>query len=235
VLTPTSKDAEMPDTYQVQPRSVAGKAVRKLRREGVLPASIYGRGLESVAVQLPYMVARDLMNSHGYNSLISVQVEGESQTRPVVVKQVDQHPVTRELWHLDFYQVDLTCKISGPVAIHFTDESPAVNEKSGVLVIHADTVEVEALPADMPESLEVSLASLDDYDTYLYAKDIATGEGVTVVSDPEFLLAAVTRPRLVAEADEIAEGEQAEEGAEAEGAEGEAAEGEGAGEGSSEE
>ncbi|MCA9847566.1 MAG: 50S ribosomal protein L25 [Dehalococcoidia bacterium] len=205
----------MTDAYQVQPRTVVGKAVSKLRREGTLPASIYGRGLESVAVQLPYVVARDLMNAHGYNSLINVQVEGESKPRPVVVKQVDQNPVTRELWHVDFYQVDLTRKISGPVPVHFVGESPAVRDLGGIFVMHADSVEVEALPADMPEALEVSLDSLTDFDTYLYAKDIQTGAGVTVISDPEHLLAAITRPRIVAEAaaEEIAEGEQEAEAA----------------------
>lgn len=202
----------MTDAYQVHPRATTGKAVAKLRREGVLPASIYGRGLESVAIQLPYIVARDLMNQWGYNSLINLQVEGEAKPRPVVVKQVDQHPVTRELRHLDFYQVDLSRKISGPVPVHFVDEAPAVNEKNGILVVHADSVEVEALPAEMPEALEVSLSSLDDYDTYLYAKDIKTGPGIAVITDPDHLLAAVTRPRITAEAAaEIAEGEQAAE------------------------
>ncbi|MGE3960476.1 MAG: 50S ribosomal protein L25 [Dehalococcoidia bacterium] len=216
----------MPDAYQVQPRTVVGKAVAKLRRDGTLPASIYGRGLESVAVQLPYVVARDLMNAHGYNSLINVQVEGEAKPRPVVVKQVDQNPVTRELWHLDFYQVDLTRKISGPVPVHFVGESPAVRDRGGILVTHSDSVEVEALPADMPEALEVSIESLADFDSYLHAKDIKTGPGVTVISDPEHLLAAITRPRIVSEAaeEEIVEGEQeATEGGE-EAAEGEASE-----------
>ncbi|MDA1010442.1 MAG: 50S ribosomal protein L25 [Chloroflexi bacterium] len=212
----------MPDMFQVQPRSVAGKAVKKLRREGVLPASVYGRGLETVSVQLPYVVARDLMNTFGYNSLINLQIEGEAQPRPVVVKQVAQDPVSRQLWHLDFYQVDLNRKISGPVAVHFVDESPAVREQGGVLVIHADSLVVEALPADMPESLEVSLASLDEFDTYLYAKDITTAEGITIITDGDHLLAAVTRPRLAVEGDAdaeeaIAEGEQGEEGAASEG------------------
>ena len=100
-----------------------------------------------------------------------------------------------------------------------------------MLVIHADTVEVEALPADMPESLEVSLESLVEFDTYLYAKDIKTGAGVEIISDPEYLLAAVTRPRLATEAEadaeaaELAEGEQqAEDGGEAAAEGGEAAE-----------
>ena len=87
----------MPDLYQVQPRTVVGKAVKKLRRDGVLPASIYGRGVDSVAVEIPYIVARDLMNSSGYNSLINLQVEGESKPRPVVVKHVKQDPVSRAL------------------------------------------------------------------------------------------------------------------------------------------
>jgi len=220
----------MTDAFQVQPRTVVGKTVARLRRDGVLPASIYGRGIESVAVQLPYVVARDLMNSHGYNSLITLQVEGEGKPRPVVVKQVAQNPVTRELWHLDFYQVDLTRKISGPVSVHFTGESPAARDLNGVLVIHADTVEVEALPADMPESLEVSLESLAEFDTYLYAKDIKTGAGVEVISDPEFMLAAVTRPRIAtdaeadAEAADLVEGEQEAEGGEEPSAEADASE-----------
>lgn len=220
----------MPDSIQVQPRTVVGKAVKRLRHEGVLPASIYGRGIESVAVQLPYVVARDLMNKQGFNSLVNVQIEGEPKPRPVVVKQVDQHPVTRELRHLDFYQVDLNRKISGPVPVQFVGESPAARDMGGIFVMHADSVEVEALPADMPEALEVSIESLTDFDSYLYAKDIRTSEGVTIVSDPEYLLAAITRPRLAGttgdEGEEIVEGEQpeaAEEGA-AEAAEGEGGE-----------
>ena len=212
----------MPDAYQVQPRTVVGKAVKRLRRDGVLPASIYGRGIESVAVQLPYVVARDLMNAHGYNALITIQVEGEGKPRPVVVKQVDQDPVSRQLWHVDFYQVDLSRKISGPVPVHFIDESPAVRDLGGVFVMHADSVVVEALPADMPIALEVSMDSLTEFDTYLYAKDVKTGAGVEVVSDPDTLLAAITRPRLALDSSDeegIVEGEQAEGEAAAEGGE----------------
>ncbi len=76
----------MPDTYAVEPRTVTGKNVARLRREGVLPAVIYGRGLESLNVQLPYVDARDLMNEHGKSTLIKVQVAGEAEPRPVVVR-----------------------------------------------------------------------------------------------------------------------------------------------------
>lgn len=211
----------MTDKYQIQPRTTTGKAVKKLRREGVLPASIYGRGIESVAVQLPYIAARDLMNEHGYNSLIHLTVDGESKSRPVVVKQVAQDPVSRTLWHIDFLQVDLTRKISGPVPVRFVGEAPAIRDHGGVLVIHSDTIEVEALPSDMPEALEISLDSLTELDSYLHAKEIQVPAGVEIITDGEHLMAAITRPRIVVDEDaaELAEGEQAEDAAEAEGGE----------------
>lgn len=209
----------MTDTYQVQPRTTTGKAVRKLRREGILPASIYGRGVESVAVQLPYLEARDLMNAHGMNSLINLKLEGEAAMRPVVVRKIDQDPVSRQLRHVDFYQVDLKRKISGAVPVHFVGESPAVHELNGVMVHHSDSVEVEALPADMPEALEVSVEGLTELNAHLLVKDIVVPAGVTILTDPEHLLAAVTPPRLQAEDEaEVIEGEQpAEAAAEADG------------------
>ena len=202
----------MPDAIQVQPRTVLGKDVKKLRREGVIPASVYGRGVESVAIQLDYIAARDMMNAHGYNTLLNLSIEGEAKPRPVVVKKVDQHPVDRTLRHIDFLQVDLTRKITGPVPVHFTGEAPAIVSHGGVLVIHADSVEVEALPADMPEAIEVSLDGLEELDSYLYASEIKAVAGVTVISPDDFLLAAINRPRLIVEgeADEIVEGEQEE-------------------------
>lgn len=202
----------MTDTYQVQQRTTTGKSVKKLRREGILPASIYGRGVDSVAVQLPYLQARDMMNLHGTNSLVNVQVEGESSTRPVMVKKVAQDPVSRVLWHIDFLQVDLTRKVTGPVPLHFTGEAPAVHDHGGVVVHQSDSIEVEALPADMPDAIEVSLAGLKEIDQHLLAKDVVLPRGVTLITDPEHMLAAVTRPRVAVEdeaaAGEVIEGEQ---------------------------
>lgn len=200
----------MTDTYQVQPRTVQGKSVRKLRREGVLPASIYGRGIESVAVQLPYIAARDMMNAHGFNMLVNVQIEGEAKARPVVVRKVDQDPVTRQLRHVDFYQVDLTRKISGAVPLTFIGEAP-ITHQGGVVMHQADAIEVEALPADLPESIEVTLDGLTDFDSRITIADIRPPQGVTILADPELLLVGVTRPRVASEEEaEIVEGEQPE-------------------------
>ena len=107
----------MPDTYAAEPRTTLGKHVARLRREGVLPANVFGRGLESVAVQINVRISRELLRSHGTNTLVSLQIAGEDVPRPVVVRNVGRHPVTHIPLHLDFYQVDLSRPITGPVPV----------------------------------------------------------------------------------------------------------------------
>ncbi len=214
----------MPDTYSVEPRTVIGKSVKKLRRGGTIPANIYGRGLESRAVQLPYADARSLLHAHGRNVLINVKVSDEERARPVVVRDVETEPVSGALQHIDFYQVDLARPIQGNVPVVLIGESSAVTVHGGVLVHGNDTVEVEALPTDMPEHIEVAVDGLTELDQQLTVANLTAPSGVTILTDPEVVLAHVARPRL-AEGEEVPEGEEAVAAAEGEGAEG-AAEGE---------
>lgn len=199
----------MPDTYPAEPRSVLGKAVSRLRRQGVLPANVYGRGLESTAVQLPSREARTLLHEHGVNTLIQLQVAGEPRPRSVVVRSVQRHPVSHELQHLDFYQVDLQRPIQGAVSITVIGEAPAVHMYRGVLLHGAESVQVEALPAEMPTHIEVSVDSLTELDTQVTVADLQLPAGVTVLSPPDLILARVARPRVAAEGEEVPEGEEA--------------------------
>jgi len=208
-----------PDTYPVSPRSVVGKNVARLRREGMLPANIYGRGIESVAVELPSRQARDMLIAHGTDTLIQLEVEGESKARPVVVRSYQRHPTTREVLHLDFFQVDLNRPIQATIPVQIVGEAPAVHTYQGILLMGADSVQVEALPADLPEALEVSIEGLEELDTQVTVADLVAPSGVRILSDPDTTLARVTRPRIAAEVEEIAEGEQAPEEAAAEGEE----------------
>src|SRR4051812_21515684 len=97
----------MPDTYAAEPRTTLGKSVARLRREGVLPANIYGRGVDSTAVQIATRDAAALLRVHGVNTLVNLQVAGESMPRSVVVRGTQRHPVNQALQHVDFYQVDV--------------------------------------------------------------------------------------------------------------------------------
>lgn len=219
------------DTYELTPRAVLGKKVKRLRREGTLPANIYGRGLESVAVQISLRTAREMLTAHGTNTLISVEVEGEKEARPVMVRDVKVHPVSGAIQHLDFFQVDLARTIRAAVPVVLIGEAPAVAEHGGIVLTGIATVQIEALPADVPDHFEVSVEHLEEIDQQITIGALVVPQGVTVHSDEDQMLVRITRPRLIEEEEEevlegeeeLVEGEEAEEG---EAAEGEAAEGE---------
>ena len=197
----------MPDTYAVEPRSVTGKKVARLRREGILPAVIYGRGLPSVSVQMAYIDARDLMNEHGKSTLINVQVAGEAEPRPVVVRQIEQNPVTRSLLHLDFYQVDLSRLIRTHIPVVLTGTAPAVARWNGLLAQGLDTVEIEALPQSLPQHLEVPVGSLGQIGDHLLLSAVRAPAGVKILTDGDSVVVTVQHSAASGEPDETAPGE----------------------------
>lgn len=190
----------MTDTYQVQRRSVIGKRVATLRRGGVLPANIYGRAQDSVAVQLPYVEARDLLNAHGLNTLVNIQIEGEAQPRPVVVRSVELEPVNRKILHLDMYQVDLARIIRATIPVTLTGEAPAVHKFGGVLIHALDHIEVEGLPHSIPEHLEVSVAGLIAVGDHIQVKDLRVPPGLKLHAAPDQGVVAVQASRAAASA-----------------------------------
>ena len=210
--------------YAAQRREVLGKKVKRLRREGVLPANVYGRGLESIAVQMPLRDARAMMIEHGTDTLIELRIEGESEGRPVVVRSVQRDVLSGVIRHIDFWQVDLTRTIQARVPVHLLGEAPAVHVYQGVLLQGLDAVLVEALPADIPEQFELSVDGLEELDSRLSVADLTIPDGVTVLTDPGATLARIARPRLLAEEEEevpegeegLVEGEEGEEGADEE-------------------
>lgn len=213
------------DTYEVEPREVLGKKVKKLRRDGVLPANLYGRGIDSVALQMPLQQARDMLYTHGTNTLINLRVAGESEPRPVIVRDIKRHPVNGNVLHVDFYQVDLTRTLKAYVPVSLIGESTAVTVHGGILLQGLDTVQLEALPSEMPDHLEISVDSLLEIDDQITVASLVVGAAVTILSDSEQMLARVTRPRLVEEVGEavlegeevLVEGEVAPESADGEG------------------
>ncbi|MSP21693.1 MAG: 50S ribosomal protein L25 [Dehalococcoidia bacterium] len=198
------------DTYAVSPRPLVGKRVSTLRRQGILPANIFGRGLESVAVQMPYRTAREMLIAHGKDNLVQVQIEGEAAPRPVVVRNYQRHPVTRDVLHLDFYQVDLTRPIQGTVPVRLTGEAPAVHVFQALLLTGADSIHVEALPADLPEHIEVSVNSMTQQDSVITVADLDIPIGIRVLTDPETMVARIGRGRVRVEAADLLEGDEPE-------------------------
>jgi large subunit ribosomal protein L25 len=204
-----------------QPRQVHGKAVKNLRRDGLLPAVVFGRDFESSSVQLDAHEFELLRRRTGRNTLLDLALDG-GQPTPVLVHGIQEHPISRAPLHVDLLVVKMTEELTVEVSINFVGESVAVDRLGGVLLHLRESVQVRALPDHLPQSVEVDITSLDGFDQVLHVSDISIPSDVTLVTDPGEPLARVQAPRI----EEVAEPvEEAEEVPAAEGAEG-AAEGE---------
>ncbi len=151
-------------TLKVEKRKVTGRKVKFLRREGILPANIYGKNVKSLAVQLGAKSFLPVFKQVGETGLVDLKIEGEKEARPVLIQNPQINPVTNNLIHLDFYQVDLSEKVTTDIPIELTGESPAVSKGEGVLVQLLSEIEVEALPTDLPEKFIVDVAKLEKVD-----------------------------------------------------------------------
>ena len=211
---------------KLSPRNVVGKKVKRLRKQGILPVHLYGRGVESQPLQADAREMRRLLPRVGTNIPLSIEIEGESGENLCFVREVQRHPVTEDFLHVDFIRVDVSQTIRAEVPITMIGEAPAIRI-GGTLLQPLLSLLVEALPMDIPASLEADVSDLDDFEKAVYVRDLTLGSRVTVITDENEMIARVTPPRVEVEEVSIGEeGEELEEGAE-EGAEGEGAEGEG--------
>jgi large subunit ribosomal protein L25 len=196
-------------------RSVLGKKVAQLRRSGITPANVYGGKVESTSVQADTAALTHLLRASTRNAIINLNIEGEGKPRTVVVRELKRDPVTGQLLHVDFYQVSMTEKMRADVPVVLTGSSEAVSTYGGILLQMVESVAVEALPADIPTQFEVDVSRLTELEQSLHVRDLDIDESkVTLMSDPDVVLARVAAPRV--------SGTEAEEGAAAP-ADGEAA------------
>jgi large subunit ribosomal protein L25 len=213
-------------TLAAAPREVTGKAVKKLRTAGRLPAVVYGHGVDSESVTLDAHEF-DLLRRHvGPNALIDLSVDGK-KANPVLIQGVQIHPVNRRPLHADLFLVRMTEELTVDVPLVAVGESSAVTQLNGTLLHPTESVRVKALPDHLPQSIEYTIDSLVDFDATIHVRDLAIPEDVTLLTDPDEIIAKVQAPRIEVEEEPVVEeGEEGEEGEAVEGAEG-AAEGEG--------
>ena len=203
-------------TVKLDPRTVTGKKVRQLRRQGVIPVHLYGADIEPSNLQIEGRALNRLLPQVGTNIPISVEVQDQEMENICFVREVQRHPVTEEVLHVDFLRVDITRTVSAEVPLTLSGISPAVSQMAGTLLQNIQTLSIEALPMNMPAEIPVDISVLIDFDTTLLVGDIEVPGNVTVLNDPEDTLVRVAPPRLEVETfddEELEEGE-GEEGAE---------------------
>ena len=224
-------------SLEVQAREPDGsRGARRLRRTGKVPGVVYGGGEDPISFQVDARELR-LALAHG-GAVLELSIDGGTGT-PVVVKQLDRHPVTGATEHLDLIRVRLDVKITSTTVIELVgaDDAPGVKE-GGVLEQVTREISIEALPNDIPDLIELDVSQVVIGDT-LTIESVRPPSGVTILTEPDAVVATVTPPKLqleeepeIEEETELVEGEEAPEG-EGEG-EAEAGEGEGGGEGGGE-
>lgn len=192
-----------------EPREAIGKQVKYLRQEGWVPAVLYGRGIEAQPIKVEGVALRQVLQQAGMNQLISLKV-GRRKAVPVLARDVQRATLKHNLLHVDFQQVVMTEKITTEVPVHLIGEAPAA-KREGVLVQGLDTLTIECLPGDLMSVLEVDISHLDDYNAAVLVSDLTLPDTVTVLSDPDSLIAKVEPPRKVEEVEAVEEPVEAEE------------------------
>ena len=197
-------------------RTIIGKKVKNLRNAGKVPAVIYGGKFESLPISLDKRETTNTLNKVSGSTILTIDVEGEEHA--ALVREIQQNYIKGELLHIDFLAVSLKEKLRTSVSISLVGDAPVLEEYSALIVSGLDQIEVECLPQDLPEVIEVDVSSLEELGAAIYLKDIANIENVEFLSDPEELIAVASS--IKEEVEEVVEEEEileeVEEGAEPE-------------------
>ncbi len=167
---------------KVDARKLIGRKVKQLRAQGILPANIYGKRLKSISIQLPLKDFAAVFKQVGETGILELVVNKETKTRPVLVHHVQQHPVSDEILHVDFRQVDLTETVTVSIPVEISGEAPAIT-KGGVLIQLINQVEVEALPADLPDKFTLDVSKLEKIGQGFSLKDLKVSAKVKLLAD----------------------------------------------------
>ncbi len=188
---------------EVAPRTIMGKATKRLRKAGLIPGNITGHNQEPQAVQIDEISFDRLRRSGAVRSIISLRLP-DASTQTALVRRVQRNPRSGKIVHIDFFRVSLTERISMRVSLHFVGESPAVKNEGGVLLHLLEALEVECTASDIVDALDVDITSLTEIDATLHASDVKLPANYTLVTDPEEPIAKVAATRAEAAAEEAA-------------------------------
>jgi large subunit ribosomal protein L25 len=188
----------MPNLIELtaEPRDVFGKHVRRLRRQGIVPANIYGHG-DSRAIQAPARALEHLLVHGGRTGVVSIAVSGATET--ALMKGIQRDPVSGHLLHVEFQAVSMTEEVTSNVPIRFVGESPAVVKQGGIMSHPRTTVHVTARAADLPDAIEVDLSAITELHGAIHVSDLPESPNYQIIDAPEEVLAMVEAPKVEVE------------------------------------
>ncbi len=195
---------------KVKPREGRGRGYRnRLKATGKIPAVVYGREQESLPIQLENRDVKNILDTGGLNTLITLRFEADGEKKAVdaIINEVQFHPYKHEIYHVDFKQISLKDKLTTDVPVRLVGEAPGVIEGGRLEQLLWD-IEVRCLPRDIPEAVDVDVSELQKGDS-LHVSDLTAPDGVEFVTESDITVATITAGRPVKEdQEEVAIGEE---------------------------
>ena len=194
-------------TLELEPRTMLGKKVKKLRREGIIPVHIYGPDADSRPLQCQGQRLVQVLYQAGGNTAIAISIKGESGNLLAFAREIQWEPLRDTILHVDFLLADINRPVTAQVPIVLIGESPGARSVGGTVVHQFRQLDVQALPLEMPGQIEFNLDVLTEVDGVVRVSDLNVSDNVTVLTDSEELVARVELPRVEIEG-EFAAGQQ---------------------------
>ncbi len=183
-----------------KPRTILGKPVKVLRRDGVTPIHLFGHDMESQALQVETATLEKLIARAGTSHVVTLSTDKRSKPHNTLVREVQRDPVSGRLFHVDFYALKATEKIKLEMPIHFVGEPLAIKNKKGLLLENIRALEIECLPKDIPASLDVDVTNLAEPGDTIHVEDLPGITGVAILRNPRDVIAKIEEIRVEVEA-----------------------------------
>lgn len=187
-------------TLPAEQRTITGKKVKQLRNQGLIPAVVYGPEFDAMSLQINQRDLRIALRDAGGTQIIEIQVGGDSI--PTLARDVQRDPIYGHALHVDFYRVDLTKVIRAEVPIVIVGESPIVASGEAVISQVANSLEVEALPAELPPQIEIDISGLEEVGLMVTVGELNLADGVVVIANEDDPIVKLDYPTIVEEEEE---------------------------------
>lgn len=188
-------------TLNARSRSVIGKRVRDLREQNLIPAVIYGHGVEARNLAIEYLPFEKALAKAGESSLVDLVIDSAAPVK-ILIQEVQLHPISGRIVHVDLRQVRMTEKLEADIEFNFVGEAPAL-KAGGILVKSMNTIAVRCLPAALVPSIDIDLTGLKNINDNIKIKDIALPPGMESLGDPNAVIIVVSEPISEAELKEL--------------------------------
>lgn len=174
-----------------EPREVTGKKVKRLRKQGLVPITVYGNKIDAMTLQTDYRSLELALRKAGGTNIIDMNSEGK--TVQVVARDVQRDVVRGDIIHADFYAIEAGTKIPAVIPIQLLGESPAVENGKGILMTGLNSLNVEILPSELIDTIDVDLSGLEEINDAIHVSDLNLSESITILDEPEEMIARVSQ------------------------------------------